>query len=158
MNEEAQDVEFIEWSAPEYTHHERGVDWFWGLGLTVVVGAVTSLFWGNALLAFILLLGGGMIFLLSFRKPREVPYRLSAKGLRAGDTFYPYSSLESFWITEASPEPKLMLVSKKKFMLHILIPLTEHSPEEIKSFLEAYLPAVEREEPWLHILAERLGF
>ena len=150
--------EILVWSAPEYTHRSRGVDWFWGLGVFIVVGAIASVYFDDALFAIVLILAGITLALFAVRHPEEVEYALSPKGVRSGDTFYPFSSLESFWVTEKGHEEKIILISKKLLMMHIVIPVEGHSADEVKAFLGQYLPAVEHHEPFIYVLAERLGF
>jgi hypothetical protein len=59
------------WSVITHEHRERTTDWYWALGLVAIAGAVASVFFGNTLLAIIILLGAGSIGFLAIRGPRE---------------------------------------------------------------------------------------
>lgn len=148
----------LAWSAPEYTHHSRSVDWFWGLGLIVLGGSAAAIYFSNVLFAIILVLAGGILALFAMRPPREIEYSLSDKGLLAGDTFYPFPALKSFWVTDGVRYEKIILASKKRFLPYIIIPVVGYPAETIREYLERYLPAEEHHEPWFYLLAERLGF
>src|SRR5258708_2620669 len=150
--------ETLDWSAPEYTHHPRSVDWFWGLGVVIIVSAAFALYFGDALFSIVLILAGGTLAFLAIRPPHDIHYSLTPKGIRAGDTFYPYASLKSYWVTDHLESEKIILISKRRFLPHIIIPVTEYHPGEIRLFLEEYLPAVEHQEPWVYLLADRLRF
>lgn len=146
------------WSAPEYAHHSRSVDWFWGLGLIVLVGSGVAIYFSNALFAVILILAGGILTLFAMRPPQEIQYSLTPEGILAGDTFYPFPSLKSYWVTDGARYEKIILVSKKRFMPYIVIPVVGYPAETVRAYLEEFLPAEEHEEPWVYLLAERLGF
>jgi len=146
------------WSAPEYTHHPRSVDWFWGLGLLVIAGSAVAIYLDNALFAIILILSGGILALFALRPPHEIEYSISPEGIVAGDTLYPFPSLRSYWVTDGVRHEKIILVSKRRFMPYIVIPVVGYPAEAVREYLEEYLPAVEHEEPWIYLLAERLGF
>lgn len=150
--------ESLVWSAPEYTHHPRSVDWFWGLGLIVLLASGVAIYLGNALFAIVLILAGGILALFAVRPPQEIQYALTPEGVLAGDTLYPFPSLKAYSVTDGVRYEKIILVSKRRLMPYIVIPVVGYPAETIREFLQEYLPEEERAEPWVYLLAERLGF
>ncbi|HYF10018.1 MAG TPA: hypothetical protein VD967_00190 [Candidatus Paceibacterota bacterium] len=148
----------LDWSAPEYTHHPRSVDWFWGLGLLVIGGSALAIYLGDPLFAIILFLAGILLALFAIRPPQEIGYSITPEGIFAGETLYPFPSLKSFWVTDGVRYEKIILVSKRRFMPYIVIPVVGYPAETVREYLERHLPAEEHEEPWVYVLAERLGF
>lgn len=154
----------ISWVAPEYDHVEHGADWFWALGIISVSLAVAFVIVGNSLLSIITLIGMGSLLFYSKHGPKMVEYELSKKGVRAGETIYPWESLESFWIVDGHDGskqihgPKILITSKKTLMHHIVIPLDELSLEEVHQAMAHMLPEEHQIEPFPDRLMRKIGF
>ncbi|HAS84711.1 MAG TPA: hypothetical protein DCS23_01380 [Candidatus Yonathbacteria bacterium] len=149
----------ISWSAPEYEHHEHSADWYWAIGIISVSLAVAFVIVGNILLSVIIILGTGTLLFHAKHPPKILECKLSKKGVSAGDRLYPWETLESFWVLEGKDNarfhrgPKILLTSKKTFMLHIVIPLTNLVIDEVHQSLSHML----REEPQAEPLHDRLS-
>ena len=148
----------ISWVAPDHDHREHTADWFWAVGIASVSFAVAFVILGNTLLSIIILLGMGMLLFHAKHPPKNIDYDISKKGISAGKTLYPWETLDSFWILEGHSgakedrAPKLLLISKKTFMPHIVILLNEFVLEEVHQSLAHML----HEEPQVEPLPERL--
>jgi hypothetical protein len=154
----------IIWSAPADDHQEHHADWYWAVGITAVSLAVAFFIVGNALLSLIVIIGIGTLLIHAKQSPEILEYELSRKGIRAGKTFYPWETLESFWVLEEH-EPKkerggakLLLTSQKFFMPHIVIPLTNAPIEDVRHALEQILFEEPQTEPLPDRLMRKLGF
>ncbi len=150
-------MEPLRWTALEYEDKERTPDWFWGLGIVALAFTVLSIYFGNYLLAILIIVSGFSLALFAVRKPEHVEYELQEDGVRVNNTLYPFNTLESFWVEKFGVEPKIIIVSKKFFVPHIIIPIADHDPKKIRGFLLNNLEEVEHHEPLLHIITERLG-
>jgi|SRR3989339_1605670 len=150
----------IEWKGHEYTHFEKGSDWYWSLGLVAVAGSVAALIFKNVLFAIFILIAAFVLAIFASRKPNEVSFAISQRGLRIDDVLYPFQSLKSFGIEELTPKhiPRLIFKSKKIFALDIIIPLEHVHANEVHDFLINFLPEDEHYEPLVHKVMEWLGF
>ena len=90
----AENIRAVTWEAPEHHHVEKNGDWFWILGIMTIVGAVASFFFGNFLFSILILLAGTTVGLIVNQAPKIIPFAVSTRGLRVGNTLYPYSTLE----------------------------------------------------------------
>lgn len=113
----------IEWSVITHEHRERTADWYWALALLAVGGAAISIYFGNLLLAVILLLGLGSIGYLSARGPREHMVRVEKRGVVLDGTLYPFGNIHSFWVEEELSEPTLFLTTSGILAPRIAVPL-----------------------------------
>ncbi|MAZ56370.1 hypothetical protein CL653_01100 [bacterium] len=153
------DVKAVAWEAPEHNHCEKTGDWFWILGIVTVVGALTMFFFGNFLFAILILIAGLTIGLVANQEPTLTHFAVSTRGLRVGNSLYPYSTLECFYIDEDNlAGPQLLARSKKMFMSLIVMPIPEEYVDDIESILEVRLPEEHLEEPLAHKLLEIFGF
>lgn len=154
----------ISWVAPEYEHKEHGADWYWVLGIITVSLAVAFIIAGNMLLSIILIVGVGTLLVSTKHAPRITEYAISRSGIRAGETLYPWASLRSFWILRKDADakdyhgPKILLISKKTFMPHIIIPIDMDVLDEVHDALQDMLPEEEYREPIAERLARKIGF
>ena len=149
----------VAWDAPEHRHIEKGSDWYWALGILVVVGAVTMIIVGNALFGIVILLAGLSTALLSSREPRMITYSVSLRGIRIGNELHPYSTLRCFFLDEDHPHTVQLLVASRALLTPLLvIPVPDDAIEDIEYLLEARLPEEHLEEPLGHKVLEFLGF
>lgn len=148
----------ITWEAPEHHHVEKNGDWFWITGILTLVLTAVIFILGNFLLAIVVLLAGGMTILVANKTPEIIPFAVSTRGLRIGNTLYPYATLECFYIDEDHIDgPQLLARSTKLFMPLLIIPIPEEYIEEIEYILENRLPEEHLEEPLSHKVLELFG-
>lgn len=152
-------LQSVAWEAPEHYHIEKRSDWFWALWIIVITASFASFFLGNFLLGILIVIAGATMALLANRKPPVIPFAVTTRGVRVGDAFYPYASLESYHIeTENSNEPLLLIKSQKLFMHLIVIPLPDDYIEDVESIIEQRLTPEDLEEPLSHKILELFGF
>jgi hypothetical protein len=152
------DQHVLSWDAPEYHHVERTADWYWMLGIIAVSITVLCILVNNILFGLFILLGALSAGMYASKEPKVVNFELQPRGILANKLFYPYNTLDSFWIDEHHPLPRIVLKSKKTFSPHITIPLSEsiHS-EEVRQYLVQHIAEVEHNESYFHRLLEHIG-
>ena len=149
----------IAWSAPEHEHREHSADWYWAVGIISISLAVAFIIVNNMLLSIIIIIGMGTLLFHAKHPPKIIEYKLSKKGVSAGDRLYPWETLESFWVLEENDDarfhrsPKILLTSKKTLMPHIVVPLTNLVIDEVHQSLSHML----HEEPQSEPLHDRLS-
>ena len=152
----------ISWLVRSHEGYLRSNDWYWGLGLISLLGAGLAGFFGNFLLALIILIGGGSIGFLSAREPREHSVRVDGRGVSVDGTMYRFDSLRSFWVSEpedasAGRQPHLFLTTNGVITPHLSLPLEGVSPGLLRARLARALPEVEQGPHLGEHLAELLG-
>ncbi len=156
--------ERISWNTPAYDHQEHHADWYWAVSIIAVSLAVAFFILHNTLLSIIVLVGVGTLLAHSKHPPETIECELSRKGVRSGKTFYPWDSLESFWIIDEHKtekehtSAKLLITSKKPFMPHIVIPLTNAPLEDVHHMLSQALEEELQIEPLADRVMRKLGF
>jgi hypothetical protein len=153
----AQEGQAITWQVHSREHGERSNDWFWGLGLLAVAGGGLAIFFGNSLLAVILILGAASIGTLAARAPREHSARIDKRGISIDGTLHPYESLASFWVEEGE-DPKLFVSTTGIIAPHLTVPLLERGrAEAVRGFLKKYLREEEQGPHFGEQIAEFFG-
>ena len=154
----------ISWRAPEHEHREHSADWYWAVGIITVSLAVAFFIVGNIFLSIIVILGVGTLLIHTKTAPRIIECAVSRKGIRVDTKLYPWESLESFWVLEESQSgeiysgAKILLISKKPLMPHIVIPLDTNLTEEVHQALTQMLPEEPQVEPLPDRIMRKLGF
>ncbi len=149
----------VYWEAPEHNHIEKSHDWYWILGIIAIAGSVASMIFSNVLFGIVILLGAMAMIVTSHRKPRIIPFEVSVRGIRIGNTLYPYSTLQSFYLDEENIQgPQLIVKSKKLFVPLLILPIPENYMLEIEDIIALRLYEEHMEEPFSHRLLEFFGF
>jgi hypothetical protein len=150
----------LKWQAFEYEHGEKSPDWFWALWIIAIAGTATSVILGNVLFAILILAGAFTFSLHAVKKPRLIKFEINERGVMIGKILYPFSALKSFWIEdmEESVPPKILIKSKKMLATHIVIPVEDIHPSDIREFLLERLPEEEDSESLAQKIVEHFGF
>lgn len=157
----------IQWEAPEFYHNPKSSDWYWALGIIAISIVILTFIYGNILLGIVILIGTVAVFMHADKEPIVREIELNEKGIRIDKTFYPYKTLDSFWLETHEIEhdeygnlifAKLLIKSKKIFMPLIVIPVEYPDLEEIREFLSIFIEEEEHHEPLIQKLTEYLGF
>ena len=151
-------TEPLSWVALEHEHVERHPDWFWGVGIIALGGAVIALLLGNVMFALFIVVCAVTMSLYALKHPQHVNYQIGDKGVLVDTTIYLYPSLESFCIHEHHDSFRLIVKSQKVFMPYIIIPLDAVPPAEVRKAFAGKLPEVYVPESISEKLLEVLGF
>jgi hypothetical protein len=153
-------INTIEWSAPEYSHKERGNDWFWTIGLITLVACGIAIWLHNYVFSIFLLISGGCLIMFTMRPPLEVTYIVEKKGLTMGKDLHEWKKLKSFNIkkNEGDEYAKLLIETSKKFLPIYTIPLPKEMVDEMKETLLQVIPRSEINESQSMLFMEKLGF
>jgi len=149
----------LEWEVPEYVKTEKNSDWFWAVGIISISAAVTAIILNDVLFGVVILVGTFALTIHAVKHPALLHIAVSDKGVAINEVFYPYNTLDSFWVEEDYHPRKVLIKSKKMFMAYVILPLPEEiDSEDIEEKLVTHLPRVEHHEPALQKVLEYFGF
>jgi hypothetical protein len=150
----------ITWEAPEYHYVKKGGDWFLAFAIVVIACAVAAILFNNSLFALLIGVAGGALGISAAKKPSVIPFAVTVRGVRIDDRLYPYSTLDAFHIDEEDEErgPQLLVLSKRRFMPLLVLPLPSEYIDDIEDIMKEKLPEKLLEEPFLMKLLEKFGF
>ena len=153
-------INTIEWSAPEYTHKERGNDWFWALGLITIVVCGIAIWLKNYVFAVFLAVAGCTLIMFTMRHPQNVTFIVETKGLTMGKDLHLWKDVKSFNIknNEKDVYAKLLIETSKYFLPIYTIPFPKEKMDEIKETLLKVIPRSEIDESKSMVFMEKLGF
>lgn len=149
--------ERLTWKVPEYTYREHSPDWFWAVGIVGLGLAVTAVILDNVFFAVLLFVATATLLLQALKRPRMLELGIGERGIRVDKTLYPYTTLETFWISEDEP-PHLLVRSQKTFLPLLVIPLGNADSMLIRETLLEFILEEELQEPFTQKIMERLGF
>lgn len=148
----------ITWEVSTHEHRERSNDWFWALGTFALVGSALAVWFGNGLLAIILILGTGSIGYLALRGPRTHTVRIGKRGITIDGTLYTYPTIHSFWVEHDTAKPLLLLTTNAVLTPRISLPLDSQTQgEEVRVHLREFVKEEEQEPHLGEHLAEVFG-
>ena len=147
----------ITWQAYDRVPQKHSPDWYWAVGIIALSSMVTALLLNNILFAILVVLSTIVLFLYTLKKPELVTYELTNRGLWINKDFSPFTTFESFFVTE-DESAKLIIKSKGLIIPLSIIPIETLDSQTVREFLQDYLPEVELQEPLSKRIMEFLGF
>lgn len=151
-------LDTIEWSAPEYDHKERTMDWFWTIGLIAVVAAIIEIWLHNYPFAIFILISGACLILFTLRHPQEIGFTIETEGLIIGNDKHEWKTIKGFKIKKGEERSKLLIQTGKYFLPVYTIPLPNEIMDQVKDSLKKVIPQIELEESHSMMFMEKLGF
>jgi hypothetical protein len=149
----------ISWSAAEYIDHERGAGWYGALLLITVLIAVGFYFITKDYFAVGTAVVVGIIIAVAVgRKPRQITYEITDKGLRVGEKIYAYNMFKSFSVTQEEGAESINLFPLKRFMPIVSAYFTPQDEDKIVNAIGEHLPLEEHKLDNVDRLARRLRF
>lgn len=149
----------ITWEAPEHHHSEKGGDWFFALAIIIIALAIAAVLFGNTLFALLIGVAGGALAVSAAKRPSVVPFAITVRGIRIDEQLYPYTTLQAYHIEEEDENgPQLLVLSKKRFMPLMVLPLPSEYIDDVEDILRDKLPERFLEEPLFMKLLEKFGF
>ena len=134
----------LEWEAPEFIKHEKGIFWFI-LAAFAIAGLVFYAIRTDSLsmaIAFIVLAG---VYMISHRtNPGTISIKITTLGIQAGKQKIPYNKLKAFWIIYHPPKVKtLKLLTTDRFMTELNLQLDGQAPGAVREQLLKEIPEYE---------------
>lgn len=152
----------ISWQAYEYIHEHKSSDWYWAVGVISFSAAGASIIFGNVIFALLILIAATALVIHAHKEPRLIDFELNEKGVKVDKTFYPYKTLDSFFVEthemEVGTFAKILIKSKKTLMPLIIIPIADTHPEDVHEYLSIFLAEEEHREGLGEKFMEWLGF
>ncbi len=149
----------IEWQAPEFEKHPKGIGWFIAVGIAALALFTISLLSKDYIFLITIILAVFTVFIYALKEPRSVTFKITGQGITIDDKNYRYSDLISFWIFYDPPETKeLSIRSKNWYMPMIGIPLGEQNPVALREILIKFIPEEKQEPSLINIISRALRF
>ena len=150
------------WTAPEFEYFHKGASW----SLVIVCAAaslvILALWQRNFLFAVFIVISAFLVLNLGHKKPNYLDFHLNDRGLTIDEkTQYPYQDLLGFATQHIASDgelAELILKRKKHFSTYLKILLPAQHLDEIRVFLNKYLPEIEYEDSVADHLSKIIKF
>jgi len=130
---------FAKWTIPAYPHYERGTLWYVITGIVSGIILVIAFLTYNFLLAVIIVMVAVVMVIQGGVKPPDIEVEVSQLGIRRGSHYFPYSSIDHFWIVYDPPIKSLHFHMPRTVFPMNHIPLDGQNPVELRAFLKKHL-------------------
>ncbi|MFH1175388.1 MAG: hypothetical protein V1698_01555 [bacterium] len=142
----------ISWTAFENFYFQKSPLWFTiSVSIAIILLAI-ALFSKEPLTIIVFILTIVTFFATAFKMPDEIEITLDKRGVKAGNKFYPYHDLKSFWIFYNPPINYIRFKHKKNFSFDLKIIFEEEDPLILRNFLKENLPEKEEKEDFIDIM------
>ena len=150
------------WEADEYVERERTNDWFWTVGLIVVLGIIICIIFRNYIFAIFLIVSTWSLSVFILRKQKKKKIEITDKAIYAGHSIYPFKKIKKFWIENedggTNQIRQVLFILDRKIIPEFSIPLENIDADKLRSFLLRKVPEGEIKESPANQIMEALGF
>lgn len=153
----SQNASILAWKAPEFGHHPKSKQWFLIAGVLMILLIAYAILTNSATMAIVFIVLGGVYYLTHRQRPQIIDVQITELGIYAGRTFYPYNTINAFWIVYHPPfVSTLNLQLSSKTNQRVVIQLNQQNPIEVRKLLANEIPEIEGEQESLTDIATRL--
>lgn len=141
------------WQAHERTWLVKGKSWYVYAAVIVVLLLVYAVLTQAWLMAILISLLSGIVYLYSQEKAPVIDVVVSDRGIYLGEEFYPYTLIKSFWFQFLPEEAYVVFQLVNSTRSHIAVSIDPNERSVIEVILKDYLVADEfhRETFWERI-------
>lgn len=152
--------ENLSWTASEFIHHAKSLNWYLVVGIVGLVGAVIVYFWTKDIISTAVIAGVAVIFAVSATsKPRVLPYEINESGIQIGSRHYPYADFKTFSVVrEGSAFSKVELMPLKRFSPPVSMHFPPEEEDTIVHTLSEFLPYEEHKPDATERLLDKIRF
>lgn len=135
-NRSQTDAPLLEWSFPEFAHHDRSRRWYVGMTILAVALLIWAIFTTNFLFAVIIVMAAVILWFKHTTPAAMVRCALWEDGLELAGRLYPYDDLASFYIVYDPPMTKMLyLDTKSVWQPRLRIDLEDMNPLTVRELL-----------------------
>ncbi len=146
----------LRWQAPEHEPLELGPRSRTVVTILLIAIVAYALYTGSPLMAIAFILIGIVGYLSLHHEPRVLDFLVTTKGIIAGNEFYEFETLESFFIYAEPPfEDILSIRTSGKLVPYVHIPAMNVDTDVLRDVLDEFIPE-EKHEPGLVDTLEKL--
>jgi len=151
-------LDTINWTAPEYIHKERHIDFYWTIGVVALIAVVIAIWKHNYVFAIFLALAGFMLIMFTSRKPEDLTYEINTTGIKLHNEIFEWKKIKGFDIIKNGMGTKLLIEIDKYFLPVYTIPLPDELTEQVDKNLMKVIPNIELKESGIMLFMEKIGF
>ncbi len=135
----------LSWVAPSFGYKDKNIAWV--LAVVVVFLGLVGYFiysrdWFSV--GVIAVVGVVLFWYVAKVRPSETEYSISDMGVTAGQHFYPFSDLHSFWLVYNNKLQTLNVAFTKKYLPSLTINISTVAPQDVKDLLARHIPEQEK--------------
>ncbi len=131
---------YAQWEIDEYPQYQRNKTWYILMSIVTLALLTYSILTYNFLFAVVVVLLLFIVFFQHYQIPRKITIKITDQGVLAGNTFYPYKDLYSFWVVYNPPHvSSLYFDFISPSVRTIRFSLEDENPMEVREILKYFL-------------------
>ena len=149
----------IHWSALEYDHKDKTIDWFWAVGLSALAGAVIAILYKNYFFGIFLILAGICMGMFGARKPGMVEVGIFEDYIIVGDRKYEWKTVHAFNIIGTGETTHLVIHTERPMAPVVSVPMSFQNVEEVYEIISNYTEHNDKlHDGGIQRLMDRIGY
>lgn len=149
----------IIWQIEEYSHREKGPDWFWALGVVALAGAAIAVIYHDTFFAVFIIISAVMLGYFAARPPEIMEVAISDEGISVKNILYLFEKIKGFAVEEHDLGNRLILETERVLAPIFSIPLPATlDTDSLAELLRTKIVEKPLKEKASHRIMEHLGF
>lgn len=137
----APDEEEVSWTASEFIAHEKGMNWYLVMIVSVLLfTAIVYLITRDKITASIIIFAAIIFGVYAKRQPRTLTYHLETGGLTIGEKFYDFGQFRSFVLAHEGALSSISFMPLRRFVPVLTVYYSPADEQKIVQLLSARLP------------------
>lgn len=149
----------VSWTASEFIAHQKGFEWYLGLGLgAILLAALVYIFTRDYVSSGMIVIVALAFGIFAVKKPRVLQYTLDDDGMTIGQKHYAFSMFKSFSVIDDGAAHALLLMPMQRFMPSISVYYAPDDEEKILTKIADFLPFEEHSQDVVDRVMRRIRF
>jgi len=144
VSNSSSDEVLLDWTADEHDYSPPTLRWFYTIGAIALALILFGIFAQSYFFVAFVVLSAVLLLLYARRAPETLYFAVTRQGIGVGKSFYPYSELQNFRISDEYND--LVLETHRYLSSQVRIPLADTTSEDIRTMLRPYLSEIEGQE------------
>ncbi len=134
-----QKTTLLTFTSLEHKHYNRGVDFYWAVGLIAVAVAVVAFILKDGLYGLLVIIGAGLYGYSSWKKPQAITVTITDKDISIGEDLYPITTITAFRILDIKDEKELVLNIRRTYHPMVSVSIPDGLEMQLKEILSRML-------------------
>jgi len=134
----------ISWTASEFIDHTKNISWYIALAVITAGLAIAAFFIGDIVASSMIVIAAVLFGIIANRKPRELNYIISNRGINVGNKHFTHSAFKSFTLVRDGGFQSIWLIPSKRFDPGLTIYFAPEHSKKIVEYLGMFIPYEEK--------------
>ena len=134
----------LSWSGESFDYAEKGIIWY-SAAVFILLAIIGYFVWQKDWfsIGITVVVSGILFWYTATARPKTIEYSLTTFGVQAGERFYPFAEIHSYWMIYTPKVKKVNFELAKKYLPTLVVDISSAEAEKVRIILSRKLPEQE---------------